>query len=63
MISRPPSLAVGRAGEAFNPDIAAVVVRGCCWGGDAVSAARAVLQTGEYDFARNMKVEDELLKR
>ncbi|HXO03143.1 MAG TPA: peptide ABC transporter substrate-binding protein [Stellaceae bacterium] len=32
-------------------------------GGDAVSAARAVLQTGEYDFASNMQVEDELLKR
>jgi len=32
-------------------------------GGDAVSAARAVLQTGEYDFAWNMQVEDELLKR
>ena len=31
-------------------------------GGDAVSAARAVLQTGEYDFAWNMQVEDELLK-
>jgi peptide/nickel transport system substrate-binding protein len=32
-------------------------------GGDAVSAARAVLQTGEYDFAWNTQVEDELLKR
>ena len=32
-------------------------------GGDAVSAARAVLQTGEYDFAWNMQVEDELLQR
>src|SRR5208282_5222927 len=32
-------------------------------GGDAVSAARAVLQTGEYEFAWNMQVEDELLKR
>ena len=32
-------------------------------GGDAVSAARAVLQTGEYDFAWNMQVEDELLRR
>lgn len=32
-------------------------------GGDAVSAARAVLQTGEYDLAWNMQVEDELLKR
>ncbi|MHC2625524.1 peptide/nickel transport system substrate-binding protein [Bradyrhizobium huanghuaihaiense] len=32
-------------------------------GGDAVSAARAVLQTGEYDFAWNMQVEEEVLKR
>ena len=32
-------------------------------GGDAVSAARAVLQTGEYDYAWNMQVEDEILKR
>jgi peptide/nickel transport system substrate-binding protein len=32
-------------------------------GGDAVSAARAVLQTGEYDFAWNIQVEDEILQR
>ena len=32
-------------------------------GGDAVSAARAVLQTGEYDFAWNMQIEDEILKQ
>jgi peptide/nickel transport system substrate-binding protein len=32
-------------------------------GGDAVSAARAVLQTGEYDFAWNLQVEDEVLRR
>src|SRR5580765_6713849 len=32
-------------------------------GGDAVSAARAVLQTGEYDYAWNMQVEDDILKR
>jgi peptide/nickel transport system substrate-binding protein len=32
-------------------------------GGDAVSAARAVLQTGEYDYAWNLLVEDEILKR
>jgi peptide/nickel transport system substrate-binding protein len=32
-------------------------------GGDAVSAARAVIQTGEYDFAWNMQVEDEILIR
>ncbi len=32
-------------------------------GGDAVSAARAVLQTGEYDYAWNKQVEDEILQR
>jgi len=32
-------------------------------GGDAVSAARAVLQTAEYDYAWNMQVEDEILLR
>jgi peptide/nickel transport system substrate-binding protein len=32
-------------------------------GGDAVSAARAVLQTGEYDFAWNLQVEDQILTR
>ena len=30
-------------------------------GGDAASAARAVLQTGEYDYAWNMQVEDDIL--
>src|SRR6266404_8961990 len=30
-------------------------------GGDAVSAARAVMQTGEYDYAWNLQVEDEIL--
>ena len=32
-------------------------------GGDAVSAARAVLQTGQYDFASNPAVEDDILQR
>ena len=32
-------------------------------GGDAVSAARAVLQTGEFDYAWNLQVEDEVLIR
>jgi len=31
-------------------------------GGDATSAARAVLQTGEYDFAWNLQVADDILK-
>jgi peptide/nickel transport system substrate-binding protein len=32
-------------------------------GGDAISAARAVLQTGEFDYAWNLQVEDEILLR
>jgi peptide/nickel transport system substrate-binding protein len=32
-------------------------------GGDAISAARAVIQSGEFDFAWNMQVEDEILQR
>jgi peptide/nickel transport system substrate-binding protein len=32
-------------------------------GGDAASAARAVMQTGEFDFAWNMQVEDDILRR
>ena len=32
-------------------------------GGDAPSAARAVLQTGEFDFAWNLQVADDILKR
>src|SRR5207249_4983728 len=32
-------------------------------GGDAASAARAVLQSGEFDFAWNLQVADEILKR
>ena len=54
-------------GEAFaayhvanRPYFDAVEMKG---GGDAVSAARAVLQTGEYDYGWNLQVEDEILKR
>jgi len=43
-----------------RPYFDAVEMKG---GGDAVSAARAVLQTGEFDFAWNMQVEDEILTR
>ena len=32
-------------------------------GGDSASAARAVLQTGEYDYAGSLVVEDDVLKR
>ncbi|MCX7381899.1 MAG: peptide ABC transporter substrate-binding protein [Alphaproteobacteria bacterium] len=45
---------------ANRPYFDSIEVKG---GGDAVSAARAVLQTGEYDFAWNMQVEDEVLQR
>jgi peptide/nickel transport system substrate-binding protein len=41
-----------------RPHFDTVEIKG---GGDAVSAARAVLQTGEYDYAWNMQVEDEIL--
>jgi peptide/nickel transport system substrate-binding protein len=41
-----------------RPHFDTIEVKG---GGDAVSAARAVLQTGEYDYAWNMLVEDEIL--
>ena len=43
-----------------RPHFDAVEIKG---GGDATSAARAVLQTGEYDYAWNTLVEDEVLKR
>jgi peptide/nickel transport system substrate-binding protein len=46
--------------EANRPYFDAVELKG---GGDAVSAARAVLQTGEFHFAWNLQVEDEILKR
>jgi peptide/nickel transport system substrate-binding protein len=46
--------------EANRPFFDAVEVKG---GGDAVSAARAVMQTGEYDYAWNLQVEDEILRR
>ncbi len=45
---------------ANRPYFDAVEMKG---GGDAISAARAVLQTGEYDYAWNLQVEDEILKR
>src|SRR5919197_422131 len=32
-------------------------------GGDAASAARAVLQTGEYDYAWGVAIEDDILRR
>src|SRR5260370_17150464 len=32
-------------------------------GGDPVSAARAVLQTGQYDYGWGLNMEDEILRR
>jgi peptide/nickel transport system substrate-binding protein len=43
-----------------RPFFDAIEIKG---GGDATSAARAVLQTGEYDYAWNTLVEDDVLKR
>ena len=45
---------------ANRPYFDAIEMKG---GGDAASAARAVLQTGEYDFAWNLQVEDSVLTR
>jgi len=43
-----------------RPHFDAVEIKG---GGDSVSAARAVLQTGEYDLAWMIQVEDDVLQR
>ncbi len=45
--------------EPNKPFFATVNLKG---GGDATSAARAVLQTGEWDFAWNLQVDPELLR-
>lgn len=44
--------------DAAKPAFASVTLKG---GGDAPSAARAVLETGEFDYAWNMQVEPEVL--
>src|SRR5687767_185022 len=46
--------------EPNRPHFDSIEMKG---GGDAVSAARAVLQTGEFDFGWNLQVEDEILQR
>jgi peptide/nickel transport system substrate-binding protein len=43
---------------ADQPAFASIQLKG---GGDAVSAARAVLETGEFDYAWNLQVEPEIL--
>jgi len=61
---KPGDLVRGERNPAYHvanrPYFDAIEVKG---GGDAVSAARAVIQTGEYDYAWNMQVEDEILLR
>lgn len=44
--------------EADKPAFDSILLKG---GGDAVSAARAVLETGEFDYAWNLQVEPEIL--
>ena len=46
--------------EPNKPFFSKVEIKG---GGDAVSAARAVLQTGEYDYAWNLQVEAQVLNQ
>jgi peptide/nickel transport system substrate-binding protein len=46
--------------EPGKPFFSQVTIKG---GGDAVSAARAVLQTGEYDYAWNLQVEAQVLSQ
>ena len=46
--------------EANKPFFSQVDIKG---GGDAVSSARAVLQTGEYDYAWNLQVEAQVLNQ
>ena len=61
---KPGDLVKGELNPAYHlplrPHYDAIEIKG---GGDATSAARTVLQTGEFDFAWNLQVEDELLKR
>ncbi len=46
--------------EPNKPFFSTLTVKG---GGDAAAAARAVLQTGEYDFAWNLQVEPDVLEQ
>ncbi len=61
---QPGDLVKGERNPAYHvpnrPHFDTIEMKG---GGDAVSAARAVIQTGEYDFGWNMQVEDEILTR
>jgi peptide/nickel transport system substrate-binding protein len=59
---KPGDLVKGERNRAYHvpnrPYFDTIELKG---GGDAVSAARAVIQTGEYDYAWNIQVEDEIL--
>jgi peptide/nickel transport system substrate-binding protein len=61
---KPGDMILGEINRAYHqsnrPFFDAIELKG---GGDAVSAVRAVLQTGEYDYAWNVQVEDEVLRR
>ena len=61
---KPGDVVRGETNPAYHvpnrPFFDAIEMKG---GGDAASAARAVLQTGEYDYAWNMQVEDDILRR
>ena len=61
---KPGDLVKGERNTSYHvpnrPHFDTIEIKG---GGDAVSAARAVIQTGEYDYAWNMQVEDEILLR
>ncbi|WP_089176876.1 peptide ABC transporter substrate-binding protein [Bosea sp. AS-1] len=61
---KPGDILLGERNPAYHvknqPYFDTLEVKG---GGDAVSAARAVLQTGEYDYAWGLQVEDDVLKR
>jgi len=59
---RPGDLVKGERNPSYHevnrPYFDTIEIKG---GGDAVTAARAVIQTGEYDYAWNLQVEDEIL--
>jgi peptide/nickel transport system substrate-binding protein len=61
---KPGDLVSGQRNPAYHlpnrPYFDTIEMKG---GGDAVSAARAVIQTGEYDYSWNLQVEDEILLR
>jgi len=61
---KPGDIVLGKRNEKYHvenrPYFDTIEMKG---GGDAVSAARAVLQTGEFDYAWNLQVEDSVLKK